>query len=235
MPSFARAPGRRRTSRSIRSPDTDRINYSVGYQIGGDFKRQGVELSPEAIVKGIQDAIAGGTPLMSQEEMRQTLVDLKRKIVAEQQQKAREDLASRIDEGKAFLAENAQKDGVVSLPDGLQYKVLQEGAGKSPGPTDTVTVQYKGTLVDGTEFDSSYREGKPMSFQLNGVIKGWTEGLQHMKEGGKYQLFIPPALAYGEHGPLADRTLIFDVELVSVGAKEEPKAAGGRTRPAGHP
>lgn len=197
--------------------DTDRINYSVGYQMGGDFKRQGVALSPEAMVTGIKDALTGDTPLISQDEMRQTLVDLKGKIVAEQQEKAREALSRRIDEGKIFMTENAKKEGVITLPSGLQYKVIQEGTGKSPGPTDTVTVSYKGTLVDGTEFDSSYREGKPVKFPLNGVIKGWTEGLQHMKEGGKYQLFIPPELGYGERGPLADRTLIFDLELVSVG------------------
>jgi len=210
--------------------ETDRINYSVGFQIGGDFKRQGVQLSPEAVIKGIQDALAGGAPLMNPDEMHRTLVDLKRRILAEQEQKTRADLAQRAEEGKAFLAENGKKEGVVSLPSGLQYKVIQEGTGKKPASTtDTVTVNYRGTLVDGSEFDSSARQGKPISFQLNGVIAGWTEGLQLMKEGGKYQLFVPPELAYGQRGPLAQRTLIFDVELLSVGDKEAAQAGGGQT------
>ncbi len=205
--------------------ETDRINYSVGYQIGGDFKNQGVELSPEAIVKGIQDALAGTEPAMSKSEMHQTLVDLKRKIVAELQKKRRDELNARRTEGKAFLEKNAKQEGVVSLPSGLQYKVEQEGTGMQPGPADEVTVNYRGTLIDGKEFDSSYKRHKPATFRLNGVIKGWTEGLQHMKEGGKYKLFIPPNLAYAERGPLADQTLVFDIELLKVGGKPAAPAA----------
>jgi len=210
--------------------ETDRINYSVGFQIGGDFKRQGVQLSADAIVKGIQDALAGGAPLMNPDEMHRTLVDLKRRILAEQQEKARADLVQRSEAGKAFLADNVTREGVVSLPSGLQYKVIREGTGKKPGPTDTVTVNYRGTLVDGSEFDSSARQGKPISFQLNGVIAGWTEALQLMSEGSQYQLFVPPELAYGERGPLAQRTLIFDVELLAVGDKAEAQAGSGQTQ-----
>ena len=196
--------------------DSDKISYSVGYQVGGDFKSQGVELNSKAMLRGVQDALSGGAPLMEQEAMRRTLIDLKRKVVAVDQAKKRQDLTQRIAEGRKFLEENAKKEGVVSLPSGLQYKVIGEGTGKTPGPKDTVTVHYKGTLIDGTEFDSSYRRNEPATFRVDGVIKGWTEALQLMKEGAKWQLFIPPDLAYGERGPLADRTLLFDVELISV-------------------
>jgi FKBP-type peptidyl-prolyl cis-trans isomerase FklB len=114
------------------------------------------------------------------------------------------------------LAENATKEGVKTTPSGLQYKVIREGTGKTPGPHDSVTVHYRGTRLDGREFDSSYRKNEPATFRVDGVIRGWTEALQLMKEGAKWQLFIPADLAYGERGPLADKTLIFDVELISV-------------------
>ena len=131
--------------------------------------------------------------------------------------------------GEKFMQENANKEGVVTTESGLQYKVIEAGTGKSPGLEDRVTVHYRGTLVDGKEFDSSYKKGKPATFPLNGVIKGWSEGLQLMKEGGKSQLVIPPPLAYGDRGPLGHRTLIFDVELISVGA---PPAAAVTPAPA---
>jgi FKBP-type peptidyl-prolyl cis-trans isomerase len=128
------------------------------------------------------------------------------------------------------MEENAKKEGVVTTKSGLQYKILKEGSGKSPAATDQVTVNYRGTLIDGKEFDSSYKRGKPATFRLNGVIKGWTDGLQLMKEGGKAELFIPPNLAYGSRGPLADQTLIFDVELISVGKKAKaPSTAQGQS------
>jgi FKBP-type peptidyl-prolyl cis-trans isomerase FklB len=212
--------------------ETARINYSVGYQIGGDFKRQGVELDAKAVVKGIEDALAGGETLMTPQEMRTTLVDLKKKIVAEQQRKRGEEGEKRRVEGRAFMEQNAQNEGVQTTESGLQYKIVEEGSGKSPAASDTVTVNYKGTLIDGKEFDSSYKRGKPATFQLNRVIKGWSEGLQLMKEGGKAEFVIPPGLAYGDRGPLGDRTLIFEVELLSVGeAKPETgpaKAASGQ-------
>jgi FKBP-type peptidyl-prolyl cis-trans isomerase len=119
------------------------------------------------------------------------------------------------------MEENAKKEGVVTTDSGLQYQIIEEGTGKAPSPTDKVTVNYRGTLINGNEFDSSYSRGEPATFQLNGVIKGWTEGLQHIKEGGKIKLFIPPELAYGGRGPLAHRTLVFDVELLSVGDAPE--------------
>jgi FKBP-type peptidyl-prolyl cis-trans isomerase FklB len=137
--------------------------------------------------------------------------------VAEQQKQRRESELQMEAAGKKFLEENGKKPGVVTTASGLQYKILEPGSGKNPGPTDEVTVNYRGTLIDGHEFDSSYKRGKPATFPLNGVIKGWTEGLQLVKPGGKIQLFIPSSLAYGDRGPMAHRTLIFDVELLSVG------------------
>ena len=197
--------------------ETTRINYSLGYQIGGDFKRQSVEMNPEAVVQGIQDALSGGEPKIPATEIHATLMRLKQQIVAEQKKRAVEEELKLVEEGKKFLEENAKEEGVVTTDSGLQYKIIEEGSGKAPGPDDQVTVHYRGTLIDGTEFDSSYKRDKPTTFRLGGVIKGWSEGLQLMKEGGKAQLFIPSDLAYGDRGPLGHRTLIFDVELISVG------------------
>ena len=197
-----------------------RTNYSVGYQIGDDFKRQGVEINPEALVKGIQDAISGRTPLMTAEEQRAALVKLQRQVAAQQKQDKPNQAQEYRGESREFLASNANKPGVVNLPSGLQYKVIREGTGRSPGADDTVTVHYRGTLIDGTEFDSSYSRGKPATFGVGRVIAGWTEALQMMKEGARWQLFIPPDLAYGEKGAGAkippNSSLIFDVELISV-------------------
>lgn len=200
--------------------ENDQVSYSIGHQIGGDFKRQGIDLNPDLLVKGIQDAMKGTKPLMTEQEMRKTLVDLKKKIVAAQREETKKAAEKNLAEGKKFLEANAKKKGVKTLPSGLQYKVIKEGSGNSPKKTDTVTVNYKGTLIDGTEFDSSYKRGKPATFRVDGVIAGWTEGLQLMKPGAKWQLFIPSDLAYGERGAGArigpNSTLIFEVELVSV-------------------
>jgi FKBP-type peptidyl-prolyl cis-trans isomerase FklB len=210
-----------------------RISYSLGYQIGGDFNRQDVEMNPAAVVQGIQDALSGAEPKMSPEEITATLSDLKQKIVADQRKRSVERELELEAEGEKFLEENAKKEGVVTTESGLQYKVIQEGTGKSPGPEDQVTVQYRGRLVDGKEFDSSYKKGKPATFRLNGVIKGWSEGLQLMKEGGKAELYIPQKLAYGDRGPLGHRALIFEVELLSVG--EPPAEAASQGQAEGAP
>ena len=200
--------------------ENDRISYSVGYQVGGDFKRQRVELNPELFVKGIRDAMSGGEPLLSREEMDRTLVDLKRKVVTAQREEQKKAGEKNLAEGKKFLEENAKKEGVATLPSGLQYQVIEPGAGDSPKKTDSVTVQYRGTRIDGTEFDSSYKRGRPATFRVDGVIAGWTEALQRMKPGAKWRLFIPSNLAYGERGSGAkippNSALIFEVELVSV-------------------
>jgi FKBP-type peptidyl-prolyl cis-trans isomerase len=207
--------------------ETARINYSLGYQVGGDFKRQGVEMDAEAIVKGIEDALSGADPLLSPQEMNATLKELKRKVLAEQRTRAKRNELQHIADGKKFMEENAGKEGVKTTASGLQYTIIEPGTGKTPKATDQVTVNYRGTLTDGHEFDSSYKRGEPSSFPLNGVIKGWTEGLQLIKEGGKIQLVIPPELAYGDRGPLGHRTLIFDVELISVDDSKKAEPAKG--------
>jgi len=208
---------------TVLSEEKDRFSYSVGYQMGGDFKQQSMDLDPDAFLKGVEDAFAEAEPQLSAEEMRATLLELKKKIVAMQKAKKADQRIERKNmkekywgEGREFLAENAKKDGVITLPSGLQYKVINEGNGRIPGPNDSVTVHYRGTLIDGTEFGSSYHDNKPGEFRVDGVIKGWTEALQLMKEGAKWQLFIPADLAYRERGPLADKTVIFDIELISV-------------------
>jgi len=202
-----------------------RINYSVGYQIGGDFKRQGVEIDPKMLVRGIEDALSDEEPLMTPEEMRTTLVDLKKKITTYQQEQQKAAAEKNLAEGQAFLAENGKKEGVTTLPSGLQYMVIREGTGISPQPTDTVTVHYRGTLLDGTEFDSSYSRNQPATFRADRVIAGWKEALQLMKPGAKYELFIPADLAYGVRGSGSkigpNSTLIFEVEMLSVQPKEK--------------
>jgi FKBP-type peptidyl-prolyl cis-trans isomerase FklB len=208
---------------------TARINYSLGYQIGGDFKRQGIEMDADAVVKGIEDALSGTEPLMPQKAMNGILMELKRKVVDDERKNLsknrREMELQYLAEGKKFMQENAAKPDVKTTASGLQYKIIEAGKGKAPGPSDQVTVNYRGTLINGNEFDSSYKRGEPATFTLNGVIKGWTEGLQLIKEGGKIQLFIPPELAYGGRGPMAHRTLIFDVELITVGGQKQAGSA----------
>ncbi len=199
----------------------DKISYSIGMDIGTNFKRQMIDVDPRIMSKGVGDAISGEKPLMTDQEVKEALTALRNELMAKQQDQRKAQGEKNIKEGEAFLAENAKKEGVKTLPDGLQYKVLMEGKGKTPKATDTVTVNYRGTLIDGTEFDSSYKRGEPATFPVNGVIKGWTEALQQMKEGSKWQLFIPSSLAYGERGtqggPIGpNAVLIFEVELVSI-------------------
>jgi FKBP-type peptidyl-prolyl cis-trans isomerase FklB len=196
-----------------------RLSYSVGYQVGGDFLRQGMDINPELLLKGVQDALLGKEPLMTPQEMRTTLVDLQKKVAAVQAQTRKVEAEKNLAEGKVFLAENAKKAGVKTLPSDLQYKVIKEGSGAMPKATDTVTVHYRGILIDGTEFDSSYRRGKPASFRVDRVISGWKEALLLMKEGARWQLFIPPELGYGDKSAgriEPNSTLIFEVELISV-------------------
>ena len=205
----------------ILKEDNERLNYSYGFQFAETLKRDGVEINEETLLKGIQDALSGVEPQLTQEEMDSTVKEFqKQKQLAKlRERRIKKDLTRK--EGKEFLAANGKKPGVVTLPSGLQYKVIKEGTGRSPGPHDEVTVNYRGTLIKGNEFDSSYRKGKPATFRVDRVIKGWTEALQLMKEGAKWQLFIPPELAYGKRGPLEDQTLIFDVELISVKSAEK--------------
>jgi FKBP-type peptidyl-prolyl cis-trans isomerase FklB len=197
-----------------------RINYSVGYQVGGDFWRQGIELDPEVVARGIEDALSGNQPLMTPVEMRKELTELQRRASAKQQAAADQTAEAQLSTGQAFLMANKAKEGVKVTPSGLQYKVIREGSGRSPSDQDTVKVHYRGTRIDGSEFDSSYKRGTPAEFRLDRVIKGWTEGLQLMEEGAKYEFYIPPELAYGNRGRLANQTLVFEVELISIEPSE---------------
>jgi FKBP-type peptidyl-prolyl cis-trans isomerase FklB len=195
-------------------------SYILGYKSGENFKNQGLNIDVEIFSKGLKDATGGNAPQMTTEEINATLQELQRRMVATQQKRLRVMAAKNLEEGKTFLAQNAKKDGVKTLPSGLQYKVIKEGSGKMPKAEDTVTVNYRGTFMNGTEFDSSYKRGQPATFKVNGVIKGWTEALQLMKEGAKWELFIPPGLAYGERAVgqtiPPNSTLIFEVELLSI-------------------
>jgi FKBP-type peptidyl-prolyl cis-trans isomerase FklB len=199
--------------------ETARINYSVGYQIGGDFRQQEVEIRPEAVLRGIQDALSDSGTLMTPEEMRKTMGDMG-KHVAELKQKKRQQIGDYTEKNKQFLVENGKKPGVITTASGLQYRVNKPGRGNPPGLTDRVMVHYRGRLIIGTEFDSSYKRGKPSIFQINKVIKGWTEALQLMKRGDHWQLFIPAELAYGAKGSGTtippNSTLIFDIEFISI-------------------
>lgn len=198
----------------------DRVSYSIGLSLGENFKRDGIDVNVELLSQAIRDVMKGSTPLMNQKEVQETLVAFKQEMVAKQEAKTKELGAKNLKDGEAFLAANAKKDGVVTLPSGLQYKVLEKGNGKKPVKTDKVTVDYKGTLIDGTVFDSSYDRGQPATFGVGDVIAGWTEALQLMPEGAKWQLFIPSKLAYGERGAgqaIGPNTaLIFEVVLKKI-------------------
>lgn len=195
-------------------------SYSIGYDIGTNLKKQDVDVSFDDLYAGLKDAMTGAKPLMSEQEMKDSIMNLRGELMARQQQKMKALAEKNKKQGEEFLAKNKKEKGVKTLPSGLQYRVIKDGTGASPKATDTVTVNYRGTLIDGTEFDSSYKRGQPATFPVNGVIKGWTEALQLMKEGSKWQLFIPSELAYGERGAGPNigpnATLIFEVELISV-------------------
>jgi FKBP-type peptidyl-prolyl cis-trans isomerase FklB len=194
-------------------------SYSLGYKYGESFKKQGMQIDLEIFTAGFRDALGGNEPRMTQEEISAALSDLQKRMFAAQQLQLRERAAKNLEEGKAFLTENAKKEGVKTRPSGLQYRVITEGVGASPKAGDTVKVHYRGTFIDGDEFDSSLKRGEAASFQVDAVIAGWTEALQLMKEGSKWQLFVPSELAYGQRGQgriPPNSTLIFEVELISV-------------------
>jgi FKBP-type peptidyl-prolyl cis-trans isomerase FklB len=195
-------------------------SYSLGVDIANTLKRQGFEVDGALVAQGLKDALEGGKLLLTETEMKEAMGVLQRELMAKQQERTKAQGEKSKAEGEAFLAENKKKEGVVVLPSGLQYKVITEGSGPQPKATDTVSVNYRGTLVDGTEFDSSIKRGQPATFNVNGVIPGWTEALQLMREGSKWQLFIPPNLGYGERGAGGaigpNAVLIFDVELISI-------------------
>jgi FKBP-type peptidyl-prolyl cis-trans isomerase FklB len=203
----------------------DKVSYAIGFNIGMNLKSQGYDVDPAIIARGIQDLLAGTEPAMTEADARQALQEYQQALFQKRQAEQAAVAAKNKEEGQAWLAENAAKEGVVTLESGLQYKVLTAGNGETAGPNDTVTVNYRGTLIDGTVFDSSYDRGQPAQFRVTGVIKGWTEALQQMKTGDKWQLFVPADLAYGDR-PQGDKikpgsTLIFEVELLEV-TKPQP-------------
>jgi FKBP-type peptidyl-prolyl cis-trans isomerase FklB len=207
----------------------DKVSYSVGLNVGANFKKQGQELNPDALLAGVKDALSGKTPALNENELKETMEAWSKQMEDKQKVVGEKNAA----DATKFLAENKKKDGVKTTASGLQYKVMKEGAGAQPKETDTVTVNYRGTLINGTEFDSSYKRGQPATFPINGVIKGWTEALQLMKTGSKYQLFIPADLAYGARAVGPDITpnsaLIFEVELLEV--KPAPASTGPSAPP----
>ena len=204
-----------------------KASYALGMKIGSDLKRQGVAASVDAAItaRGLKDALAGSKLLLTDDQEKSALIQLQTDVRTAQEAKAKETSGPARKAGEAFLAENKSKEGVVALPSGLQYKILTAGTGPKPTANDTVTCNYRGTLLNGKEFDSSYKRGQPASFPVSGVIKGWTEALQLMPVGSKWQLFIPADLAYGDRGAGGDigpgETLIFEVELISIGDQKK--------------
>lgn len=202
----------------------DRNSYYMGFSIGNTLKDTPVEVNLDLLMKGIKDVFSGTKLLMTEQELRETMTTLQKEISAKNQERMKVLGEKNKKEGEVFLAENKKKEGIITLPSGLEYKVLKAGIGKTPTDTDTVTVNYRGTLIDGTEFDSSYLRGNPATFPVKGVIPGWTEALKLMQEGAKWQLFIPPDLAYGDRGAGRqigpNATLIFEMELISIQEKK---------------
>jgi FKBP-type peptidyl-prolyl cis-trans isomerase len=213
---------------NILSNDKDRASYAIGMSIGHNFQQQNLDINLDLVLRGMKDMQPGGAPLLTAPEMQSTLKAFQQEVMAKQM-KARQAMAeSNKVAGAAFLAANKNNSGVITLPDGLQYQVLTTGTGAVPAATDTVTVNYRGSLLDGTEFDSSYKRGQPASFPVGGVIHGWTEALEKMPVGSKWKLFIPSELAYGEQGNRGippNSTLIFEVELLDTKATPAPAAA----------
>jgi FKBP-type peptidyl-prolyl cis-trans isomerase len=198
----------------------EKISYGIGTDAGRNFKRLGIDLDVDVFVKGLKDSLSGEKPLLSEDELRATKEAYQADLMQKQAQATKRAVEENKQKGEAFLAENKTKQDVVTLASGLQYKILKAGDGKTPAENDTVVCHYRGTLIDGTEFDSSYKRGQPATFPVKGVIKGWIEALQLMPVGSKWQLVIPPELAYGAHGAGRDigpnATLIFEVELLAI-------------------
>jgi FKBP-type peptidyl-prolyl cis-trans isomerase len=209
-----------------RATQEERESYSIGYQVGQSLTTDGVEVKIEKVIEGLQDAVNRKDPRVKDEEMKKLIGELRKKAREAQLKKVQEQIVRNAQESEKFLEENKTKDGVKVTESGLQYKVLKEGKGPGPGPEDFVKVNYRGTFIDGSEFDSSFAKGEPARVQTDGVIKGWTEALQMMKTGSKWQLFVPPELAYGRGG-LGQRippnkVLVFDIELLAVEKGDKP-------------
>jgi FKBP-type peptidyl-prolyl cis-trans isomerase FklB len=205
---------------TVLKTDKDKLSYALGMDIGGSLKSQAIDIDPDKFAQGVKDMVEGNKALLTNEEFQSTMQKFQQEMVAKQADQSKVIAEKNKAEGEAFLAENRKKDGVVTTESGLQYIVLEEGSGDSPKATDTVSVHYKGSLINGVEFDSSYSRNEPASFPVNGVIPGWTEALQLMKPGAKWKVFLPSDIAYGERGAGQqigpNSTLIFEVELLSI-------------------
>jgi len=198
----------------------DKLGYGIGLDMGKTFKKQGLEVSPEALLKGFKDGFSGAEPKISEDEIKATFMAVQQEMAKKQMEESSKASSKNQKEGADFLAANKKKPGIVTTASGLQYKVLTTGTGPKPVATSHVKTHYRGTLLDGTEFDSSYKRNEPAEFEVGQVIKGWTEALQMMPVGSKWQLFIPSELAYGERGAggtiTPNSTLIFEVELLGI-------------------
>jgi FKBP-type peptidyl-prolyl cis-trans isomerase FklB len=202
----------------------EKFSYALGMNLGGSLHQQGVPLDPNIFARGVKDAMAGGKMLMTEQEARTVLMMVQNEMRQKEQAKTEAESGANKKEGEAFLTANKAKEGVVVLPSGLQYKIVTAGTGPKPAATDSVVCNYRGTSISGAEFDSSAKHGGPATFPVTGVIKGWTEILQLMPVGSKWQVFVPSDLAYGDRGMPPDikpgETLVFDVELVSIKAPD---------------
>ncbi|RUR20359.1 FKBP-type peptidyl-prolyl cis-trans isomerase [Legionella sp. km535] len=200
--------------------DKDKLSYSIGADLGKNFKNQGIDVNPEALAKGMQDGMSGAQLILTEQQMKDVLNKFQKDLMAKRTSEFNKKAEENKSKGEAFLTENKSKTGVVVLPSGLQYKIIDAGTGAKPGKTDTVTVEYTGRLIDGTVFDSTEKTGKPATFQVSQVIPGWTEALQLMPAGSTWEIYVPASLAYGPRsvgGPIGpNETLIFKIHLISV-------------------
>jgi FKBP-type peptidyl-prolyl cis-trans isomerase FklB len=219
----------------VLTTDKDKQSYAIGLNVGKSLHRDDIDIDPKIVVQGMQDALADGKLLLTDDQIKTVMTDLQNQVRQKQEAKRQALTEANKKDGAAFLAANAAKPDVVTLPSGLQYKVLTPGTGPKPTATDSVICNYRGTLLDNTEFDSSYKRGQPATFPVSGVIKGWTEALQLMPVGSKWQLFIPADLAYGERGQRTigpNATLVFELELLSIQPPAPPAATpGAATQP----
>ena len=204
----------------------DRVSYSIGVDIARSLRRNGTDADVDMIARGMKDLLDDADLLMTDEEMKEVFAQVRSENLAKLQTKRDEQAEANRKEGRAFLDAHAKKEGVILLPSGLQYKVLKEGSGRSPGPEDSVSVHYRGMFIDGREFDSSYDRGQPILFPVKGVIAGWTEALQLMKEGSRWKIAVPPDLAYGEQGtpggPIGPhQVLLFELEVLKIVEREQ--------------
>lgn len=205
--------------------EKDKISYGYGMEIGKNLKRQGIEINPDLLAQGLKATLTGDKTLLTEEEVRATMMAFQQKMQGMRAEKQKKEGEENKGKGEAFLAENKKKEGVQATASGLQYKIITKGTGPMPKSDDTVKTHYRGTLIDGTEFDSSYKRGEPATFGVTQVIKGWTEALLMMPVGSKWQLFIPSDLAYGPGGRPGippNAALLFDIELIAI---EKPAAA----------